>query len=231
MMPNSILNFPQQAGCAELLRCACNLLVGSGWGYALAAPHHDALYMHVEAGRADECRQWVASERRTARLICSLWKAAGQRERNDPAFLCLLVQCGWTNAGRKSGGESIRLWRNRKIAEYLKVAYTSDEHLARSLQARFRSMSFSKCLSMLRDRTGIALYRNTYRSATLKFIQQHSGEVAVAFKQVSTESADTYKKIRKVATLVDSLGKISSGGRHVSPFNGLTPVLSCLGTL
>jgi hypothetical protein len=38
---NSILNFPQQAGCAELLRCACILLVDVGWGYALAAPHHE----------------------------------------------------------------------------------------------------------------------------------------------------------------------------------------------
>ncbi len=25
------------------------------WGYALAAPHHDALYMHCEAERAEEC--------------------------------------------------------------------------------------------------------------------------------------------------------------------------------
>jgi DNA polymerase family A len=59
MSANSILNFPQQAGCAELLRCACILLVDAGWGYALAAPHHDALYMHVEATRAEECKQAV----------------------------------------------------------------------------------------------------------------------------------------------------------------------------
>jgi len=59
MKENGILNFPQQAGCAELLRLACNLLVDAGWGYAMAAPHHDALYMHVEAERAEECRQAV----------------------------------------------------------------------------------------------------------------------------------------------------------------------------
>jgi hypothetical protein len=59
MSQRSILNFPQQAGCAELLRCACNLLVGAGWGYALAAPHHDALYMHCEAERAEECKYVV----------------------------------------------------------------------------------------------------------------------------------------------------------------------------
>ena len=56
---NSILNFPQQAGCSELLRCTCILLVDAGWGYALAAPHHDALYMHVEAERAEECKRAV----------------------------------------------------------------------------------------------------------------------------------------------------------------------------
>lgn len=59
MSANSILNFPQQAGCAELLRYACILLVDAGWGYALAAPHHDALYLHVEAERAEECEKAV----------------------------------------------------------------------------------------------------------------------------------------------------------------------------
>jgi hypothetical protein len=176
----------------------------------------------------DKQQQWVASERRTANLIRSLWKGAGEQQRNDPAFLCLLVQCGWTNAGHKSGGESIRLWRNRNIADYLKAPYASDEQLARSLQAHFRSMSFSKYLSMLGDRTGIALYRNTYRSATLKFLKRHTGKVARAFEQVSTASANVDDKIRRVATLIESLGKISAAGRHVSPFNGLTPALSCL---
>lgn len=178
--------------------------------------------------RNEKQQQWVASERRTAKLIRSLWNAAGQKYRNDPAFLCLLVQCGWTNAGHKSGGESIRLWRNRKIADYLKVPYASDEQLARSLQARFRSMSFSKCLSMLGDRTGIALYRNTYRSATLKFIKEYPGKVSLALRQVSIGSPDVYDKVRRVADLIESLGKISASGRHISPFNGLTPVLSCL---
>jgi DNA polymerase I-like protein with 3'-5' exonuclease and polymerase domains len=56
---NSILNFPQQAGCAELLRCASILLIDSGWGYALAAPHHDAIYLHVEAERAEKCKTVV----------------------------------------------------------------------------------------------------------------------------------------------------------------------------
>lgn len=173
-------------------------------------------------------QQWIASERRTAKLVRSLWKAAGQKDRNDPRLLCLLVQCGWTNAGHKNEGESIRLWRNRKIADYLRVRYTSDEQLAQGLHARFRSISFSKCLSMLGERTGIALYRNTYRSATLRFLKQHSPVVALAFKRASTDPANVHEKIRGVATLIESLGEISTGGRHVSPFNGLTPLLSCL---
>jgi hypothetical protein len=178
--------------------------------------------------RSEKQQRWVASERRTAKLIQWLWKAAEQKQRNDPAFLCLLVQCGWTNARRKGGGESIRLWRNGKIADYLKVPYASDQQLARSLQARFRSIRFSTCLSMLTERTGITLYRNTYRSATLKFIKQHSGDVSLALRQVSTDSANVYEKTRRVATLIESLGTISASGRHISPFNGLTPVFSCL---
>jgi DNA polymerase-1 len=59
MSANSILNFQQQAGCAETLRCACNLLLSAGWGYALAAPHHDALYLHTEIERAEECKTAV----------------------------------------------------------------------------------------------------------------------------------------------------------------------------
>jgi DNA polymerase I len=61
MSANSILNFPQQAGCMEILHCACNLLVERGWGYAMSAPHHDALYMHVEIERAEECKEAVES--------------------------------------------------------------------------------------------------------------------------------------------------------------------------
>jgi hypothetical protein len=178
--------------------------------------------------RNEKQKKWVASERRTAKLIQAFWKAAGQKQRNEPAFLCLLVQCGWTNAGRKNEGESIRLWRNRNIADYLKIPYASDQQLAQNLQSRFKSMSFSQCLSMLTERTGIALYRNTYRSATLEFIKEHSGEVTLAFRQVSTGSPDVNKKIRRVATMIESLGEISAGSRHVSLFNGLTPVLSCL---
>jgi hypothetical protein len=65
---NSILNFPQQAGCAELVRCACILLVDVGWGYALAAPHHDALYLHCESERA-EMTEWNDGNERLDRLI------------------------------------------------------------------------------------------------------------------------------------------------------------------
>ena len=178
--------------------------------------------------RNDKQQWWVASERRTANLIQWLWKAAAQKQRSDPAFLCLLVQCGWTNAGRKKGGDSTRRWRNHKIADFLKVRYGSDRQLAQDLRSRFRSLGSSKCLLMLREKTGITHYRNTYRPATVQFIRRHSGDIALAFKQVSTGSTVVYDKVRRVASLIESLGEISAGGRNVSPFNGLTPVLSCL---
>lgn len=54
MNERQVLNFPQQAGCAELLRNACCLLLDEGWGYTFAAPHHDAVYMHVPVEKANE---------------------------------------------------------------------------------------------------------------------------------------------------------------------------------
>lgn len=65
-------------------------------------------------------------------------------------------------------------------------------------------------------------------SSTLKYVRNHASVIALAFRQVSTSAADVYRKVRSVATQIESLGKISAAGRHVSPFNGLTPTLSCL---
>jgi DNA polymerase family A len=61
MSERSILNFPQQSHCAEVLRMACNLLLDAEWGHAFAAPHHDALYLHVPIEQAEECARAVES--------------------------------------------------------------------------------------------------------------------------------------------------------------------------
>jgi hypothetical protein len=179
--------------------------------------------------RNNKQKRWVASERRTAKLIQSLWKAAGYKQRSEPAFLRLLIQCGWNTGGRKSGGDSTRRWRNQKIAEYLNVHYVSDEQLAQDLLSQFKSLGSSrKCFSIVRERTGIALYYKPYYPATLEFIKQHSGAIALAFKLVSVRSADVFGKVRRVATLIESLGEFDAAGKPVSPFKGLTPSLSCL---
>jgi hypothetical protein len=170
-------------------------------------------------------KKWVASERRTANLIESLWAAAGRQRRREPAFLCLLVQCGWRNHGRRA---STRRWRNQKIAEYLKLKYVSDEHLADALSSSFKSVAVSKSLSLLKSATGITAYYPPFRPATLKFVREHSGFVALALEQVSAVSPGVTDKIRKVAAVIENLGDIVVDGRHISPFNGLTPVLSCL---
>lgn len=60
-----------------------------------------------------EQRRWITDERRTADLIRTLWKAAGKRQRKEPAFLQLIVQLGWVNGGSR---EATRRWRNRRIA-------------------------------------------------------------------------------------------------------------------
>jgi DNA polymerase-1 len=51
---NTVLNFPQQATCAELLRLTLVLAVERGLGPMLCAPHHDAFYLECEEAEADE---------------------------------------------------------------------------------------------------------------------------------------------------------------------------------
>jgi DNA polymerase-1 len=51
---NTLLNFPQQAGCAEILRLACVLAEERGLGPMLCAPHHDALYLECDERDAEQ---------------------------------------------------------------------------------------------------------------------------------------------------------------------------------
>jgi len=50
---NTILNFPQQAACAELLRLTSILAVERGLGPNLCATHHDAFYLECAGEDAD----------------------------------------------------------------------------------------------------------------------------------------------------------------------------------
>jgi DNA polymerase-1 len=51
---NTLLNFPQQAGCAEILRLASVIAVERGLGPSLCAPHHDALYLECDEADAEQ---------------------------------------------------------------------------------------------------------------------------------------------------------------------------------
>lgn len=55
---NRLLNFPQQATCAELLRLACILAEEREMGHMLCAPHHDALYVESSVCRMRSCWRW-----------------------------------------------------------------------------------------------------------------------------------------------------------------------------
>ncbi len=57
--PNRLLNFPQQATCAELLRLTCVLVEERGMGHMLCAPHHDALYIECPDRDVDAVRKRV----------------------------------------------------------------------------------------------------------------------------------------------------------------------------
>ncbi len=54
---NTLLNFPQQSACGEVLRAACIFMCDRGWGPYLAAPHHDAIYVHCPIEMAKEAKQ------------------------------------------------------------------------------------------------------------------------------------------------------------------------------
>lgn len=78
---NTILNFPQQAACAELLRLTLMIAVERGLGPMLCAPHHDAFYLESREDEADavvlelescfrEAKGVVLSGRVDLRLSC-----------------------------------------------------------------------------------------------------------------------------------------------------------------
>jgi DNA polymerase I len=54
---NTVLNFPQQAACAELLRLTLVLAAERGLGPMLCAPHHDAFYLECK----EEDTEWVSA--------------------------------------------------------------------------------------------------------------------------------------------------------------------------
>lgn len=179
--------------------------------------------------RTPENARRVNSERATAKLIQSLWKAAGKSLHSDPKLLRLLVQCGWTNVlSDHKGVDSTREWRNRNIAEYLKKPYRSEAQLVEDLSLQFKTFSPSKWKTLLLPLTGITHYYGAFRKETLDFVSRRSVKVSLAFQRVSASSPDKYKKIGDVASIIESLGQISAARRHVSPFNALTPALLCL---
>jgi hypothetical protein len=170
-----------------------------------------------------KARNWVKKEIDTARFIQAFWNAAGQR-RKDPKFLSLIVRCGWLTKGKDR--ESTRKWRNRNIADYLQVAYESDDQLARDLSRVLPRLK--QPATLLRMNTGITNYHPPLRPATLEFVERHHVQVAAAFKIVSEPRTETAKKIRQAVETLTELGYIRTLGRKVSPLNGLTPTLACL---
>jgi hypothetical protein len=174
-------------------------------------------------------KKWVAGEKRTAEFIQSLWRAANSEQRREPAFLSLLMQCGWTNLGvQEKGREAIRRWRNRKIAEYLSGPYKFDKQLASALSKKMPRLKLKKALGLLKAHTGITHYYNAFRPATVQFVEDHAELLGFAFRQAASVASDIEKKIFRAAMIVEKLGAIDAAKRQISAFNGLTPVLACL---
>jgi hypothetical protein len=166
-------------------------------------------------------RRSVEGKRRTARFIRALWNVATKAQRNDPAFLCLLVQCGWWT------GATCR-WRNKNLARYLRVAYSSDDQLAADLHKHFSRLTLRKAAQLVRTPTGVTHYPNFYHSATLQFAKRHSREVGRAFEKVAHVVRPAHQKAFAVASVIEKLGTFRSRDNWLSPFNAITPALACL---
>jgi len=174
-------------------------------------------------------KKWLAGKKRTAQLIQSLWRAASNTQRKQPAFLSLLTQCGWTNVGNKGKGrESTRRWRNRNIAEDLHVPYQSDAELATALHKKLPHLTQGEAARLIASETGITHYYKAFRRATVRFIKVNSSLVHTAFRRVSTDTSQIERKISGVGRLVERLGDVRAANRKIAAFNGLTPVLACL---
>jgi hypothetical protein len=171
---------------------------------------------------ADEL-DWVNSENNTSRFIQTLWSSAGDRK-SEAGFLSLLVRCGWLNASED--WKSTRSWRNRHIAEYLKVDYKSEDQLASDLSRAFPRLE--EPAALLHMNTGITHYYRPLRPATIEFVARHAKQISSIFSQVFSSRQKADINIRQAVDRIISLGYIQTLGRNISPLNGLTPTIACL---
>lgn len=169
----------------------------------------------------------VEKEVSTAHLIRALWVAADEKQRQDPRFIALIVQCGWTNTRKDgSGGNSTRLWRNRNLARYLGVRYQSDLQLARGLSIGFPKLG--EPIALVKSQTGITNYYGSLRTESLKFVHRHAERVANAFESVADKHLSTKDKVTRAFDVLRQMGPIHIRNKRVSPLNCLAPALACL---
>jgi hypothetical protein len=149
-------------------------------------------------------------------------------QRSSPAFLSFLVQCGWTTRAKVRGPETGRAWRNQNLADFLRVAYTSDAELARHLCEKLPRLQLGFAEKLLMTTTGVTAYPNFYHEPALQFVKRNSDAIGRAFGRVSRLEHVPEEKAFAVATMIGALGKIKFRKGWLSPFNALTPALACL---
>lgn len=189
----------------------------------------NSLGLHKYANNADQQR-WVKGKIRTSKFIQTFWRAASARQRQDPRFLQLLVRFGWTN---KTKGHpdpaSTRRWRNRLIAEYLKLPNLTEAQLADAVHKQFPLISRGKAAALLAEDTGVTHYYTPLRTAALNFVRMNSRVLRRALEIVSAKAMNTREKVARAAELIEDIGVFEAGHRQrVSPFNAITPTMACL---
>ena len=141
-------------------------------------------------------QRWVRKKIKSSQFIQALWEAATKSQRRDPHFLCLLVQCGWTNQSKKRiDPEPTRRWRNRQIASFLGLLSTSsDQEIASALSRQLRGISQHRATALLASHTGTTHYYTSLRPATLALVRRKSGIVRRVFESVNIKAKDTRNK-------------------------------------
>lgn len=128
-----------------------------------------------------------------------------------------------------SGAESTREWRNRILASYLGVRYTSIPELTAAVCQAMPRLTQTRARSLLASHTGITHHYTAIRPRTRRYVFRHAETVCKLFVSVSSRALAREAKVKKVAARLAGMPMISTPtGGSTPPFNPLTPVLACL---
>ena len=171
-------------------------------------------------------RHWIESERRTAKLLRSLWDAAPDKVRRSGPFLELLTKLAWVNVTEDGRGvESTRRWRNERLARYLEIDSSDEGDIAAALGKQFPKLRSPGTL--LNATTGITMYYAPLREPTNAYIRRHRQVIFRCCKWATSRLPREQMIERVFGELGPHMVQAPAGGK-VPLLSGVTPMLACL---